>query len=99
MNEAPGMFANRKCEELSSKMCDIILVTLLKMQPHIISQPSNENKTPSNGTSPLASYKEVLPPQFFCKLRRDLGFSCSFNHLSGGGINANHNELGPQKQN
>ena len=44
-------------------MCDPILVTLLKMRPHY-SQSSRENATPSSGTSPLASYKEVpLPPQ------------------------------------
>ena len=38
------------------KMCDPILVTLLKMPPH-----SSQNATPSSGTSPLASYKEVNP--------------------------------------
>ena len=43
------------------KMCDPILVTLLKMQPHY-SQSSRENATPSSGTSPLASYREVPPP-------------------------------------
>ena len=43
------------------KMCDPILVTLLKMRPHY-SQSSRENATPSSGTSPLASYKEVPPP-------------------------------------
>ena len=42
-------------------MCDPILVTLLKMRPHY-SQSSRENATPSSGTSPLASYKEVRPP-------------------------------------
>ena len=42
-------------------MCDPILVTPLKMRPHY-SQPSRENATPSSRTSPLASYKEVLPP-------------------------------------
>ena len=42
-------------------MCDPILVTLLKMQPHY-SQSSRENATPSSGTSPVASYKEVPPP-------------------------------------
>ena len=43
-------------------MCDRILETLLKMRPHY-SQSSRENATPSGGTSPLASYKEVpLPP-------------------------------------
>ena len=35
------------------KICDPILVTLLKMQPHY-SQYNGENTTPSNGTSPLA---------------------------------------------
>ena len=42
-------------------MCDIFLVTVFKMRPHY-SQSSRENATPSSGTSPLASYKEV-PPQ------------------------------------
>ena len=59
-----GKFAHRKYQELSypknQKMCDPILVTLLKMQPHY-SQSSRENATPSSGTSPLASYKEVPP--------------------------------------
>ena len=44
------------------KMCDPILVTLLKMRPHY-SQSSRENATPSSGTFPLASYKEVPPPR------------------------------------
>ena len=60
-----GTFANRKYEELSNpknpKMCDPILVTLLNTRPHN-SQSSRENATPSRGTSPLASYKEVIPP-------------------------------------
>ena len=43
------------------KICDPILVTLLKMRPHY-SQSSRENATPSSGTSPLASCKG-LPPQ------------------------------------
>ena len=43
------------------KMCDPILVTLLKMRPHY-SQSSRENATPSSGTCPLASYKEVPSP-------------------------------------
>ena len=52
------MFANCKCEEPSylenqpEKMCDPILVTLLKMRPHY-SQSSRENANPSNGTYPL----------------------------------------------
>ena len=59
-----GTFAIRKYEELScpknQKMCDLILVTLLKMRPHY-SQSSRENATPSSGTCPLASYKDVWP--------------------------------------
>ena len=58
-------FANRKYEEQSHpknpKMCDPILVPLLKMRPDY-SQSSRENATPSSGRSPLASYKEVPPP-------------------------------------
>ena len=42
------------------KMCNSILVTPLKMQPHY-SQSSRENSTPSSGTSPVASYKEIPP--------------------------------------
>ena len=41
-------------------MCDPILATLLKMQPHF-SQSSRENATLPSGTSPLACYKEVPP--------------------------------------
>ena len=44
-------------------MCDPILVTLLKalkMRPHC-NQSSRENATPSSGTFPLSSYKEVTP--------------------------------------
>ena len=41
-------------------MFDPTLVTLLKMRPHY-SQSSRENAAPSSGTSPLASYKGVLP--------------------------------------
>ena len=56
----PGTFANRKYEELSypknQKICDPILVFLLKMRPHY-SQSSRENATPTSGTSPLASCK------------------------------------------
>ena len=29
----------------------------------------------------------------FCKLRGDLGFFCSVNHFSEGGVNANHNVI------
>ena len=61
-----GTFANRKYEKLSypksPKMCDPILVTLLKMRPHYC-QSSRENATPSSGTSLLVSYKEVAPPR------------------------------------
>ena len=56
-------------------MCDPILFTPLKMQPHY-SQSSRENATPSSGTSPLASYKEVPPPPAraggACSYTRDL---------------------------
>ena len=45
----------------NQKIGEPILVTLLKMQPYY-SQSNCENATPSSGTSPLASYKEV-PPQ------------------------------------
>ena len=59
-----GTFANPKYEELSypknQTICDPILVTLLKMQPHD-SHSSRENASPSSSTSPLASYKEVNP--------------------------------------
>ena len=62
-----GMFANCKYEELSDpknpKMCDPVLVTLLKIRPHY-SQPSRENTSSASGTSPLASYKEVPAPGF-----------------------------------
>ena len=43
------------------KMCDPILVTLLKRRPNY-SQSSREEATPSSGTCPSASYKEVPPP-------------------------------------
>ena len=62
-----GTFANRirKFEELpypkNQKMCHPVLVTLLKMLPNY-SHSSRENATPSSGTFPLASYKEVPPP-------------------------------------
>ena len=44
----------------NQRMCDPILVTLLKMPPHY-SHSSRANATPSSGTSPLASYKEAPP--------------------------------------
>ena len=54
-------------------MCNRILVTLLKMQPHY-SQSSHENVTPSSGTSPLASYKEVLPPSHLGRPKTIISF-------------------------
>ena len=54
----------------NQKMCDLILVTLLKMRPHH-SQSNRENATSSRGTTPLASYKEVsfeYIPELFCIL-------------------------------
>ena len=60
-----GTFAHRKYEELSytknQKMCDPILVTLLKVRPRY-SHSSHENATPSSATSLSASYEKVLPP-------------------------------------
>ena len=46
--------------------------TLLKMQPHD-SQSTRENATPSNGTSPLAPYKEVPPRGGSSNVIFDLG--------------------------
>ena len=70
-----GTFANHKYKELSypqnQKMCDPILVTRLKMRPHY-SQSSRENVTPSSGTSPLASYKEVTSPRFSVCVKKDI---------------------------
>ena len=43
------------------KICDRILVTLLKMRPHY-SQSNRENAIPSSGTSLFASWKGVPPP-------------------------------------
>ena len=65
-----GPFANHKCEELSyaknQKMCNPMLVNLLKKRPHY-SQSSHKNVTPSSSTSPLAPHKEVPPPpQHLC---------------------------------
>ena len=51
-----GTFANRKYEEQSyPKKSE-------NLRPHY-SQSSRENATSSSGTSPVASYKAVLPPQ------------------------------------
>ena len=47
-----GTFANRKYEELSYPK------NSENVRPHY-SQSSRENATPSSGTSPLVSYKEV----------------------------------------
>ena len=49
-----GTFANRKYGELFN------LKKSENVRPHF-SQSSRENATPYFGTSPLASYKEVLP--------------------------------------
>ena len=60
------------------KMCDPILVTLLKMRPHY-SQSSRENATPSSGTSPLTSYKEV-PISIFYLVQITCRFPIINNH-------------------
>ena len=43
------------------KFCWVYAACLSEPLPHY-SQPSRENATPSSSTTPLASYKEVLPP-------------------------------------
>ena len=63
-----GMFANRKNEELSYRQKSENVrphssQALLKIRPHY-SQSSRENATPSNGTSPLASYKVIVSLAF-----------------------------------
>ena len=49
--------------------CDPILVTLLKMRPHY-SQSGRENATPSSGTSPLTSCKEVPPAGCYLRCQK-----------------------------
>ena len=70
-----GMFC--KYKELSypknQKMCNPILVTLLKLLPHY-SQPSPENSTSSSGTSRLASYEEV--PHFLLAILLSMSALC-----------------------
>ena len=60
-----GTFANRRYEELSypqkAENVRPHSSNSLKMRPHY-SQSSRENATPSSGTFPLASCKEVPPP-------------------------------------
>ena len=51
------------------KMCYPILVTLIKIQPHIYSHSSREIATPSSGMYPLAYYQEVSPEQATVFLR------------------------------
>ena len=59
---------NKNCLTTKNpKMCDPILVILLKMQPHY-SQFSRENGALNSGTSLVASYKEV-PPRVLNQLR------------------------------
>ena len=70
----------------NQKMRDPILVTLSKMRPHYI-QSTRENATPSSGTPPLASYKEVTPPPLRAAMLRKLStheylyilYSCMHN--------------------
>ena len=58
------------------KICHLIVVTLLKMRPHN-SQSGRENATPSSGTSPLASYKEVSPRGATLAKSATAGVTCS----------------------
>ena len=50
-----------------------ILVTLLNVRPHY-SQSSRENATPSSGTFPLASCKEVPRPRASQTLLTDVNY-------------------------
>ena len=65
-------------------MYDRILVTLLKMHPRY-SQSSRENATPSRGTSPLASYKEVTPSPrgVYCLLETELFINTNYYKILG----------------
>ena len=67
-----SLLNNRIFLPKNPKICDPILVTLLKMQAQS-SQSSRENATPPSGTSPLASYKEVPPPLPSRELRHKIG--------------------------
>ena len=60
------------------KICDPILVTLLKMRSHY-SHLCRENATPSNGTSPLAYCKGVPPPPGFRRSTTVFVFSLTCN--------------------
>ena len=44
-----------------------------------------------NQFMPPENLKFIVSRGTFCKLRRDFGFFCLVNHLSGGWVNANHN--------
>ena len=61
------------------KMCDPILVTLPKMRPHY-RQSSRKNATPSSGTSPLASYREVPSPPRPIEWEPQLNRKYGYNH-------------------
>ena len=52
------------------------------MRPHD-SQTSRENATPSSGTSPLASYKEVAPPPPPSRVVFPLGQALKLSILTG----------------
>ena len=72
INNEQSLNMKNRLTPKNPKMCDPILVTLLKMRPHYNSQSSHENETPSSGTSSLASYKEVAlppPPGLFTSIR------------------------------
>ena len=63
-NKHSGRFPNRKYGKLSypqkSENVRPHSSKSVEMRPHY-SQSSRENATPSSGTSPLASYKDVFP--------------------------------------
>ena len=63
-------------------MYDRILVTPLKMHPRY-SQSSREHATPSRGTSPLASYKEVTPSPRGGLLEKELFINTNYYKILG----------------
>ena len=70
-----GTFVNRKYEELSypKNVRPRSSNSIENATPLSMNQSSRENATPSSGTSPLASYKEVPSPPFvYLALRNDI---------------------------
>ena len=66
-------------------------MTKAKLRAFHETNQSGRVKFITSSTSRLVTAKFVVSRCAFCKLRRDFGFFCSVNHLSEGGVNANHN--------